>query len=96
MCIRDRFYANDDVDKDKILKKEFKNSNNVDISRFKGLGEMLPIQLRETTMNKESRKLLQITIENSPMEYYETFIDQIMGSKAEARFKFIQENANFY
>jgi DNA gyrase/topoisomerase IV subunit B len=47
-------------------------------------------------MNKESRKLLQITIENSPMEYYETFIDQIMGSKAEARFKFIQENANFY
>ena len=57
---------------------------------------MLPNQLRETTMNKESRKLLQITIENSPMEYYETFIDQIMGSKAEARFKFIQENANFY
>ena len=90
------FYANDDDDKDKILKKEFKNLNNVDISRFKGLGEMLPNQLRETTMNKESRKLLQITIENSPMEYYETFIDQIMGSKAEARFKFIQENANFY
>ena len=89
------FYANDDNDRDRIVSKEFKTISKVDVSRFKGLGEMLPMQLRETTMNKETRKLLQISIENSPIEYYETFIDQIMGSKPEARYKFIYDNANF-
>ncbi len=88
-------YAIDDNDREMIIEKQFKKSK-VEISRFKGLGEMLPNQLRDTTMNKETRKLIQVSIHNSPMEYYELIIDQLMGSKADARFKFIQENANFY
>jgi len=88
-------YAIDDNDREMIIEKKFKKSK-VEISRFKGLGEMLPNQLRDTTMNKETRKLVQVSINNSPIEYYELIIDQLMGSKADARFKFIQENANFY
>jgi len=88
-------YAIDDHDREMIIEKQFKKSK-VEISRFKGLGEMLPNQLRDTTMNKETRKLVQVSINNSPIEYYELIIDQLMGSKADARFKFIQENANFY
>jgi len=89
------FYAIDDKDRETIIDKQFKKTK-FEISRFKGLGEMLPNQLRDTTMNKETRKLVQVSINNSPMEYYELIIDQLMGSKADARFKFIQENANFY
>lgn len=88
-------YAIDDNDREMIIEKKFKKSK-VEISRFKGLGEMLPNQLRDTTMKKETRKLVQVSINNSPIEYYELIIDQLMGSKADARFKFIQENANFY
>lgn len=89
------FYAIDDKDRETIIDKQFKKTK-FEISRFKGLGEMLPNQLRDTTMNKDTRKLVQVSINNSPIEYYELIIDQLMGSKADARFKFIQENANFY
>lgn len=85
-------YARNDEEKDKILKSHFKASEKVDISRFKGLGEMLPQQLRETTMNVEKRTLLQVVLKDSLQETLD-FVDDLMGKNAEYRFKFIQENA---
>jgi topoisomerase-4 subunit B len=67
----------------------------VEVSRFKGLGEMPPAQLKETTMNPENRQMLQVVV---PREEHETTVDlveRLMGKKAEARFKFLQENAQF-
>ncbi|MBL4740709.1 MAG: DNA topoisomerase IV subunit B [Sneathiella sp.] len=89
------FYAMDDTHKDKLMETEFKGRGKIEISRFKGLGEMPPAQLKETTMNPEKRTLLRIQI---PMEEYgETVerIDSLMGKKPELRFAFIQENARF-
>ena len=89
------FYAIDDEDRERIIKEHYKKSEKIDISRFKGLGEMLPNQLRETTMNKSTRKLLKITMESYSSDQYAKTIDELMGNKPDARFKFIQENANF-
>ena len=80
---------------ERIIKEHYKKSEKIDISRFKGLGEMLPNQLRETTMNKSTRKLLKITMESYSSDQYAKTIDELMGNKPDARFKFIQENANF-
>jgi len=88
-------YAMDDTHKDKLMETEFKGRGKIEISRFKGLGEMPPAQLKETTMNPEKRTLLRIQI---PMEEYgETVdrVDSLMGKKPELRFAFIQENARF-
>jgi topoisomerase-4 subunit B len=76
------------------MKDEFKNSQNVDISRFKGLGEMMPSQLKETTMSPENRLLLKIEIEKKDRKKTEKSVDALMGKKPELRFKFIQENSN--
>ena len=86
-------YVNDDKAKEKIIKK---NGKNYEISRFKGLGEMMPAQLKETTMNKESRKLIKVTLPNlkSKVSKVSKFIDNLMGKNPENRLKFISENAN--
>ena len=86
-------YVNDDKAKDKLIKK---NGKNYEISRFKGLGEMMPTQLKETTMNKETRKLIKVTLPNlkSKVLNVSRFIDNLMGKNPEARLKFISENAN--
>ncbi|MBL4907666.1 MAG: DNA topoisomerase IV subunit B [Sneathiella sp.] len=89
------FYAMDDAHKDKLMETEFTGRGKIDISRFKGLGEMPPAQLKETTMNPEKRTLLRIQV---PMEeYHETSerVESLMGRKPELRFNFIQENARF-
>lgn len=87
------FYATDDKDKDKLIKNEFKNSQNVDISRFKGLGEMMPAQLKETTMSPENRILLKVEINKVDKKKTEKSVEALMGKKPELRFKFIQENS---
>lgn len=96
------FYAIDDADKDRIIKKEFKNAQKIEISRFKGLGEMPPSQLKETTMAPEKRLLLRVMIpdprrEEDQHEYQRTadLVEQLMGSKPELRFQYIQEHAKF-
>ncbi len=88
-------YARDDADRAKIEAEQFKGKK-VEVSRFKGLGEMNPGQLRETTMSHETRSLLRVTL---PQEYEERalvrdLVDRLMGKHPEHRFAFIQENAS--
>ena len=91
------FFAYDEDEKDKIIKKEFSDKMNISLSRYKGLGEMPAEQLKSTTMNPEKRKLLNVNINQGKKELKETenLFESLMGKKAEYRFKFIQENANF-
>ena len=77
------------------MKTEFNGRGKIDIGRFKGLGEMMPAQLKETTMLAEKRTLLQVTIDEDEIELTATVVEQLMGSKPEARFQFIQQNAQF-
>ncbi|AIK95746.1 DNA topoisomerase IV subunit B [Candidatus Paracaedibacter acanthamoebae] len=85
-------YAQNDVEKDRLIKANFKNAAKVDVGRFKGLGEMLPAQLRDTTMNPEKRTLQRVVI--LPDEELENFVDRLMGKNPEARYNFIYENAS--
>ena len=81
-------YASDDKEKERILSKM---KGKPQIGRFKGLGEMLPQQLKQTTMDPSKRKLLQVTLES--LETSKLFLEELMGRNPEARFKFIQDNA---
>ena len=89
-------YAYDEKEKDKILKMKKNNVNHL-ISRFKGLGEMPSEQLKKTTMDINERKLIQIKLEKGAKETKKTekLFESLMGKKAEHRYNFIQENANF-
>ena len=89
------FYARDDKHKDEILKKEFHANAHVDIGRFKGLGEMMAQQLKETTMARSTRTLLQVKIVAGDEKATALSVERLMGTKAEARFEFIQERAAF-
>ena len=96
------YYALDDEDKDKILSKVVKGNQKPDISRFKGLGEMSALQLKETTMDKKNRMLLKVmipstTTEEGKEEAFETRrqVERLMGKNPEPRFKFIIERAKF-
>jgi len=87
-------YARDDAHKDELLKTVFKGRGKVEISRFKGLGEMMPAQLKETTMDPRRRALLRVQIADAA-EITDSMVDQLMGNKPEGRFRFIQERAEF-
>ena len=86
-------YARDDADREKLLKSEFRAGAKVDISRFKGLGEMMPQQLKETTMRPGSRTLIQVQVADG--KETDDLVERLMGKKPELRFQFIQENAAF-
>ena len=88
-------YARDDADRERILKKEFRAGAKVEVSRFKGLGEMMPAQLKETTMRPGHRTLLQVHIPSEDIASTENLFERLMGKKPELRFQFIQENAEF-
>ncbi|MEE2920504.1 MAG: DNA topoisomerase IV subunit B [Pseudomonadota bacterium] len=90
-------YAMDDADRAQKMKEHFKPNQKVDMTRFKGLGEMNPGQLKETTMNPASRTLARVTLEaiDDVEVPAEELINTLMGKKAELRFRFIQENAAF-
>lgn len=92
-------YAADDEAKEKLLKTVFKNSSKVEINRFKGLGEMPPYQLKETTMNPKTRTLIRVmlpdALDETGIEYTATIVEQLMGNKSELRFRYISEHAKF-
>ncbi len=94
----DVVYARDDAHKDELMKTKFKNRK-VEVSRFKGLGEMPPAQLKETTMDPKRRTLLRVTVphahETAEKEDTERRVESLMGRKPELRLAFIQENAKF-
>ncbi|CUW41263.1 DNA topoisomerase 4 subunit B [Magnetospirillum sp. XM-1] len=95
-------YGRDDAHKEELLKTLFAGKKNVEISRFKGLGEMPPAQLKETTMDPTKRTLLRVTIPSGRTEEdheeakdVARLVESLMGKKAELRFQFIQERAKF-
>jgi topoisomerase IV subunit B len=94
----DVVYARDDAHKDELMKGKFKNRK-VEISRFKGLGEMPPSQLKETTMDPKRRTLLRVTVPHAhdaaDVADTERRVESLMGRKPELRLAFIQENAKF-
>jgi topoisomerase-4 subunit B len=97
------FYARDDAHKDELMQTVFKGKKKIDISRFKGLGEMPARQLKETTMDPKKRGLLRVVLpkeqtidgETITVTHTADLVEQLMGKRPEARFQFIQENARF-
>lgn len=91
---KEEVYAFDDAEKEKVLvEKGWKEDKNVTVQRYKGLGEMMPEELWNTTMNPEKRKILKVTMENAATAN-EIFSD-LMGEKVEPRKEFINVNAKF-
>ncbi|TYO89976.1 DNA topoisomerase IV subunit B [Oceanicella actignis] len=88
-------YARDDAHKDELLATRFKGRGKVEIGRFKGLGEMMPRQLKETTMDPATRTLVRVMIDEDEPGETDDLVERLMGRKAETRFRFIQENARF-
>ncbi|MBZ9700588.1 MULTISPECIES: DNA topoisomerase IV subunit B [unclassified Mesorhizobium] len=87
-------YARDDAHKDELLRTEFTGRGKVEIGRFKGLGEMMAAQLKETTMDPRKRTLLRVDVIDAEAATKDA-VDALMGTKPEARFRFIQERAEF-
>lgn len=86
------YYATDEDQKSKLIKKlEASSKAKIELGRFKGLGEMTPAQLKETTMNPKNRTLYKVTIDD--FENISKTVDDLMGKKPEKRFEFIQDQA---
>jgi topoisomerase IV subunit B len=86
-------YARDDAHKDQLLKKEFSGKSKVEISRFKGLGEMPAAQLKETTMDPKKRILIRVSIPED--DQTDQLVETLMGKKPELRYAYIQDHARF-
>jgi topoisomerase-4 subunit B len=92
-------YARDDAHKEELMKSAFKERGKVEISRFKGLGEMPVAYLRATTMDPKKRTLLRVTLprhdETESVAATRNLVESLMGRKPELRFEYIQKNARF-
>jgi topoisomerase-4 subunit B len=88
-------YARDEAHRDLLLQTEFSGRGKVEISRFKGLGEMPMQQLRDTTMDPSKRTLLRVDIVDEDIVLTGETVTRLMGNKPEERFAFIQEHAEF-
>jgi topoisomerase-4 subunit B len=90
-------YARDDADKERILAEAENKRGKIEISRFKGLGEMPAAQLRDTTMDPAKRTLIRVALAGEETRQADTadLVERLMGRNAEPRFRFIQENARF-
>ena len=88
-------YARDDKHRDELIAKEFKPNPPVKVGRFKGLGEMNASELKETTMDVRKRALLRVSIGEGERSALGDVVNALMGSKPEARFRFIQDRAAF-
>ncbi|MDA1041708.1 MAG: DNA topoisomerase IV subunit B [Proteobacteria bacterium] len=90
-----RLYVSDDAEKDLHLGQGIGGKGKIDVQRFKGLGEMDAKDLKETTMDPNSRKLIQVTLEEDLPGQTSDLVERLMGKKPEMRFQYIQENARF-
>ena len=90
-----RLYVADDVEKELWLAKGLGGKGKIDVQRFKGLGEMDAKDLKDTTMNPESRKLIRVSIDEDEPGETSDLVERLMGKKPELRFQYIQENAQF-
>ena len=90
-----RVYCIDEVERDNWLTNGLGGRGKIDVSRFKGLGEMDAKDLKETTMDPSSRKLIRVSIDDEEPGETSNLVDQLMGKKPELRFQYIQENAKF-
>ena len=88
-------YAADEAERDAWLESGLGARGKIEVSRFKGLGEMNPSQLKETTMDPKSRTLIKVTIEEDEPGDTGDLVERLMGKKPELRFQYIQENAQF-
>lgn len=88
-------YARDDKHKDELIKTAFNANAKVEVNRFKGLGEMMPAQLKETTMDPSKRTLLKVVLLADDRDTTADSVERLMGTKAEARFAFISDKAEF-
>ena len=91
----ERVYCLDEAERDTWLKNGLGGRGKIDVSRFKGLGEMDAKDLKETTMDPSSRKLIRVSIDDQEPGETSNLVDQLMGKKPELRFQYIQENAKF-
>jgi topoisomerase-4 subunit B len=88
-------YARDDAHKEELIKKVLTGKGKIEVSRFKGLGEMPAQQLKETTMDPQKRLLLKVVVVPDDAQETSDSVERLMGNKPEARFAFIQERAAF-
>ncbi len=90
-----RLYVADDAEREAAMAKGLGGKGKIDVQRFKGLGEMDAKDLKETTMDPESRKLIRVTIDEDEPGETADLVERLMGKKPEMRFQYIQENARF-
>ncbi len=90
-----REYCLDEAEKNEVLARGLGGSGKMDVSRFKGLGEMDAKDLKETTMDPASRKLIRVSIDEDEPGETGDLVERLMGKKPEMRFQYIQENAKF-
>jgi topoisomerase-4 subunit B len=90
-----RIYVSDDAEKEVMLAKGLGGRGKIDVQRFKGLGEMDAKDLKDTTMNPLTRKLIRVTIDEDEPGMTGDLVERLMGKKPELRFQYIQENARF-
>jgi DNA gyrase/topoisomerase IV subunit B len=90
---KETYWALDDADRDRVLRDLKKKRATPEIQRFKGLGEMMPQTLKETTLDPDRRRLLQVTIPDEERLLTENLMSDLMGKEAAARYRFIVEHA---
>ena len=90
-----RLYCVDEAERDVWLEKGLGGKGKIDVSRFKGLGEMDAKDLKETTMDPATRKLIRVSIDEDEPGETGHLVERLMGKKPELRFQYIQENAKF-
>ncbi len=90
-----RLYVSNDAEKEIYMEKGLGGKGKIDVQRFKGLGEMDAKDLKETTMDPKTRKLIRVTIDEDEPGETSDLVERLMGKKPELRFQYIQENARF-
>ncbi|TVR44965.1 MAG: DNA topoisomerase IV subunit B [Rhodobacteraceae bacterium] len=90
-----RVYALDEIEKARLVEEGLGGKGKIEVSRFKGLGEMDAKDLKETTMDPASRRLIRVSVDDDSPGETSDLVERLMGKKPELRFQYISENARF-